>query len=481
MRPGLIVRYISFVLLINATFMLLSALVSIFDGIGSDFFPLLLSAFITFTVGCFPFIFVPKNPSLNNREINVFVVLAWLISCVFGILPYVLWGGEFDVANAWFESVSGFTTTGATILNDIENIPHGLLFWRSATHYIGGIGIVMFALLVLQSQYTTQVRLTHAEVSLLAKENFHFKAQQLLRVIISVYIGITAVLTALLMLFGMNLFDAINHAFSTVATGGFSTKNASIASFNSIPIGITIIIFMIISGMHFGVIYSTITGRPKTMFKSPVIKFYLTTMGAGTVIVTISLLTNGNYSDFFDAVYHSAFQVAAIASTSGFATADSTGWHPVAICVLIYFSAQCACAGSTSGGIKVDRIYILWRSIVAQLKMRQHPNAVVSVRSANNVIDSGRVSSAMTYILLYLFIVFAATFIMSMFNIDLLSGFTTSLSFMGNVGPGIGQYGSLGNYAALPDSIKLTYPIFMLLGRLEIYALFLLFLHDRHQ
>jgi trk system potassium uptake protein TrkH len=460
--------------------MLLSALVSVCDGIGSDFFPLLLSAFITFTVGCFPFIFVPKNPNLNNKEINVFVVLAWFMSCVFGILPYVLWGGEFDVANAWFESVSGFTTTGATILTDIENIPHGLLFWRSATHYIGGVGIVLFAVLVLQSQYTTQIRLTNAEVSLLAKDNFHFKAQQLLRVIVSVYIGITLVLTALLILFGMNLFDAVNHAFSTVATGGFSTKNASISSFNSVPIGIIIIIFMIISGMHFGVIYSAITRRPKAMFSSPIIRFYLTTIGIGTVIVTISLLISGNYSDIFDAVYNSAFQVVAIASTTGFATADSTSWHPVAMCVLIYFSAQCACAGSTSGGIKVDRIYILWRSIIEQLKIRQHPNAVVSVRIANNVIDSGRVSAAMTYISLYLFITLVATFILSMFNIDLLSGFTTSLAFMGNVGPGMGQYGSLGNYAALPDTVKLTYPVFMLLGRLEIYAVFLLFLHDRH-
>jgi trk system potassium uptake protein TrkH len=461
--------------------MLISALVSVFDGIGSDFFPLLLSAFITFTVGCFPFIFVPKNPNLNNREINVFVVFAWIISCIFGMLPYVLWGGEFNVANAWFESVSGFTTTGATILTDIESLPHGLLFWRSATHYIGGIGIVMFAVLVLQSQYTTQMRLTNAEVSLLAKDNFHFKAQQLLRVIVSVYIGITVILTALLILFGMNLFDAVNHAMSTVATGGFSTKNASISSFGSIPIGIIIMIFMIISGMHFGIIYSGITGRPKTMFHSPIIRFYLASMGVGIIIVTANLLINGNYSDFFDAVYNSAFQVIAITSTTGFATADSTGWHPVAMCVLIYLSAQCACAGSTSGGIKVDRIYILWRSIVAQLKIRQHPNAIVSVRMANHIIDERRVSSAMTYISLYLFITLAATFVLSMFNIDLLSGFTTSLSFMGNVGPGIGQYGSLGNYSALPATVKLTYPVFMLLGRLEIYALFLLFLHDKHR
>lgn len=460
--------------------MLVSALVSVFDGIGSDFFPLLLSAFITFTVGCFPFIFVPKNPNLNNKEINIFVVFAWIISCIFGMLPYVLWGGEFNVANAWFESVSGFTTTGATILNDIESLPRGLLFWRSATHYIGGVGIVLFAVLVLQSQYTTQIRLTNAEVSLLAKDNFHFKAQQLLRVIVSVYIGITVILTALLILFGMNLFDAVNHAFSTVATGGFSTKNASISSFNSIPIGIIIMIFMIISGMHFGIIYSTITGRPKAMFHSPIIRFYLASMGTGIIIVTANLLINGNYSDFFDAVYNSAFQVIAITSTTGFATADSTSWHPVAMCVLIYLSAQCACAGSTSGGIKVDRIYILWRSIVAQLKIRRHPNAIVSVRMANNIIDERRVSAAMTYISLYLFITFVATSVLSMFNIDLLSGFTTSLSFMGNVGPGIGQYGSMGNYSELPETVKLTYPVFMLLGRLEIYALFLLFLHDKH-
>lgn len=479
MRPGLIVRYISFVLLVNAIFMLISAIVSVVDGIGSDFFPLLLSACITFTVGSFPFIFVPKNPNLNNRETNVFVVLAWVASCVFGMLPYVLWGGEFSVSNAWFESVSGFTTTGATILKDVESVPRGLLFWRSATHYIGGIGVVLFALMVLQSQYKTRKRLTNAEVSLLAKDNFHFKAQQLLRVIVSVYVGLTVIMICLLMLFGMNLFDAVNHAFSTIATGGFSTKNESILSFHSVPIGLIMIVFMIISGMHFGMIYSTVTGRSKAIFRSPVIKFYLASMAVGTLIITISLLFNNNSSNFFDALYNAAFQVVATTTTTGFATSNTTLWHPVAICVLIYFAAQCACAGSTSGGIKVDRIYILWRSIIAQLQIRQHPNAVISVRSANHVLDSDKVSSAMTYIVLYVFILLVSTLIFSLFNIDMLSSFTTALSLLGNVGPSMGEYNSMGCYGSLPEIMKYTSPVLMLLGRLEIYGLFLLFLRDK--
>jgi len=461
--------------------MLISAIVSVFDGIGSDFFPLLLSACITFTVGIFPFIFVPRDPNLTSREINVFVVFSWLISCVFGMLPYILWGGEFSVANAWFESVSGFTTTGATILTDVEKIPRGLLFWRSATHYIGGIGIVLFAVLVLQSKNTTRLRLTNAEVSLLAKDNFRFKAQQMLRVIVSVYIGLTVVLTLLLVLFGMNLFDAVNHAFSTISTGGFSTKNASISSFNSVPIGIILIVFMVISGMHFGMIYSAAAGRSKAIFRSPIVKFYLASMGVGAIIVAISLLMNGSYSNVFDALYNSVFQVVATTTTTGFATANSTLWHPFIMCILIYFSAQCACAGSTSGGLKVDRIYIMWRSIVAQLRMRQHPNAIIPVRSGNNIIDESRVSSTMTYIALYIFIVLVATLILSIFNVDLLSSFTTSLSFLSNVGPGIGQYGSLGSYSTLPEVIKFTYPMFMLLGRLEIYGLFLLFMHNKYQ
>jgi trk system potassium uptake protein TrkH len=238
---------------------------------------------------------------------------------------------------------------------------------------------------------------------------------------------------------------------------------------------------MVIAGMHFGMIYSAVTGRSKAILRSPIIKFYLASMGIGALIVTVSLLVNGNYSNFFDALYNSTFQVVATTSTTGFATANSTSWHPFVMCILIYFSAQCACAGSTSGGIKVDRVYIMWRSIVAQLRMRQHPNAVISVRSANNIVDESRVSSTMTYIALYIFIVLIATLILSMFNIDLLSSFTTSLSFLGNVGPGIGQYGSLGSYAALPEIIKFTYPMFMLLGRLEIYGLFLVFMHNKYK
>lgn len=467
-------------LLINATFMLISAFVSVLNGIDSDFFPLLLSSCITFTVGSFPFIFVPKNPNLNNREVNFFVVLAWIASCVFGMLPYILWGGEFSIPNAWFESVSGFTTTGATILNDIESVPQGLLFWRSATHFIGGMGVVLFALLVLQSQHKTRKRLTNAEVSLLAKDNFHFKAQHLLRVIVSVYVSITGILIILLMIFGMNLFDAVNHAFSTVSTGGFSTKNASLLAFN-VPIGLIIMIFMIISGMHFGMIYSAITGRSKAIFRSPVIRFYLLSMLAGIVIVTISLLFNGNYFDFFDALYKAAFHVVATCTTTGFAVDNTTLWHPVAMCVLIYFTAQCACAGSTSGGLKVDRIYIIWRSIIAQLQMRQYPNAIISVRMANHVLDRDRVSSAMTYIVLYLFIVFFATTVFALFNIDLLSSFTVTLSLLGNVGPGIGEYNSMGSYDNLTATMKYISPVLMLLGRLEIYGLFLLFSRYKHR
>jgi trk system potassium uptake protein TrkH len=397
------------------------------------------------------------------------------------MLPYILWGGEFTVSNAWFESVSGFTTTGATILKDVESLPHGLLFWRSATHYIGGLGVVLFALTVLQSQHKTRKRLTNAEVSLLAKDNFHFKAQQLLRVIVSVYVGLTAILVSLLMLFGMNFFDAVNHAFSTIATGGFSTKNTSILAFNSVPIGIIIIIFMIISGLHFGMIYSTVTGRSTAMFRSPIIKFYLGLMGIGTIIVTVSLLINNNYSDFFSALYNAAFHVVATCTTTGFATDNTTLWHPVAICILLYFAVQCACAGSTSGGIKVDRIYILWRSIIAQLRIRQHPNAIISVRSANHVLNNDKVASAMTYIVLYLLIILIATIVFSLFNIDLISSFTTAISLLGNAGPGIGAYNSMGCYSELPETMKYVSPVLMLLGRLEIYGLFLLFLRNKHQ
>ena len=253
MRLNVVLRYMGLMLLLNAGFMLLSACISLFNNFDTGFYPLLLSFLLTSVLGVFPLIFVPKGEQISTKEGYGIVVGSWLAACMAGMMPYMLWGGEFSLINAWFESVSGYTTTGSTILNDVEALPNGMMFWRSATHWLGGVGVVMFALVVLPaSGAQNKMKLSHMELSSMAKDNYRYKTQKILHILLVVYVGLTFVQTVLLRIAGMDWFDAVNNSFSTIATGGFSTKNLSIAYYNNVWIEIIITLFMAVSGLHFG-------------------------------------------------------------------------------------------------------------------------------------------------------------------------------------------------------------------------------------
>jgi trk system potassium uptake protein TrkH len=334
-------------------------LVSILNGMDSSFAPLLISGFITTIVGLFPLIFVRQSEDIRLYDGFAITILAWFLSCIFGMLPYLMWGGEFTLANAFFESVSGFTTTGATILNDIEALPKGLVFWRSSTHFIGGVGVVVFTLIVLPSMSTFRFKMTKMEISSLSKENYRYRTKELIRIILSVYICITILAFTSLCLAGMPAFDAVNHAFSIVATGGFSTKNASVMGFDSFPIEMVVSAFTLISGLHFGLLYSFVIDRSTKIFKSPVIRFFLLSVIITTLAISFNLLHSHTVDNWFEALRRSFFQVVTISTTTGFATADTSVWPTFSILILMYLSIQGACSGSTTGGLKVDRIWIL--------------------------------------------------------------------------------------------------------------------------
>jgi len=475
MNLKVVSRNVGIALLLNALFMYISAAVSVIYDFDASLSPLVLSAVITTVAGSFPLIFVTKFHDINIKEGFTIVVFAWILSCLFGMLPYVLYGGEFTIVNSWFESVSGYTTTGATTLTDIEAIPKGLLFWRSSTHWLGGLGVVLFMLLVLPSVSSFRMRLSKMEISNLSKDNFKFKAHQTIRVISIVYLGLTLVETAFLTLAGMDLFDALNHSFSTVSTGGFSTKNLSLLYYDSFKIELIIMVFMVLSGIHFGLLYSLITGRSFNLFRSPIVRFYLLSLLLGGVLLSAYIKFSGTVEAWDIAIRQGFFQVISIGTTTGFATADSSVWPPFAILVLIYFSIQCACSGSTTGGIKTDRIFIFFSSLRAQLKKQIHPNAVVAIKINSHTVDKELVYSVNLYIALYLFIVFLVALALTFMGIDMLDSFSSSIASMGNVGPGFGTVGSLGNYAHFPISAKLLLSVQMLLGRLEIYSLLLIF------
>lgn len=481
MNLKVVTRNVGLALLLNALFMFISAIVSAIYGFDASFSLLILSGFITTVAGIFPLIFVKKSYDISIREGFLIVVASWVLSCLFGMLPYVLYGGEFSIVNAWFESVSGYTTTGSTVLQDVEALPRGLLFWRSSTHWLGGVGVVLFMLLVLPTLNSFRMRLSKMEISDLSKNNFRFKAYQTIRVITTVYLTLTFTETLLLMIAGMDWFDAINHAFSTIATGGFSTKNLSLKYYDSVAIDIIIMVFMFLSGMHFGLLYGALTGKSSSIFKSPVIRYYVLSILAGCVIVTLNIKFSGVYKDWGAAIREGFFQVISVGTTTGFANGDSSVWPGLAILIMLFFTTQCACSGSTSGGMKADRVYIFFLSLKSQIIKNIHPNAVVNVKMGNNTLDRDTIYNVNQFIVLYLFIMFIVGMLLVGLGTPMLDSFSASIACIGNVGPGFGAVGSLGNYSSIPALGKFILSIAMLLGRVEIFSLLMLFVVFRRR
>ena len=464
-------RYVGMVLLFESAFMLLSALISYQNGIDSGFAPLLLSFLFTTLLGSFPLIFVNKNSRLSSKESYAIVIGAWLTSCVVGTFPFLLWGGEFSIINAWFESVSGFTATGASILNDIEALPKGLLFWRSITHWIGGVGVVLFALVIMPMVGRSRMTVSNLEISSMARDNYRYSSSTIIKILLGVYFAMTIANLVALRLAGMDLFDATCHAFSTVATGGFSTKNASIGHYNSVWIeGITIF-FMILSSIHLGITYATFMGRRNNIFRTEGSRFFIIVTLVLCLVLSLSLWGNGNYTSLGESLRHGIFQGVAIVTSTGFATADTNIWPALCICILVYMSVQGGMAGSTAGGLKSDRIMMAGKVIKAQLRQQQHPGAIIRIKIDGIVQNPSVVNFAILYIVIYAFIILLGTLLNAACGLDTLTSFTASVASMGNIGPGFGDVGSLSNFSEMPVLVKLFSTLQMLLGRLEIFGL----------
>ena len=458
-------------LLVSALFMLMSVAVSVFYGMDSGFTPLLISCILTALVGAFPFIFVKSAPQMSLKDGFVTIILAWLLSFVFGMLPYIIWGGEFTIINAWFESVSGYTTTGSTILNDVEALPKSLVFWRSSTHFIGGLGVVVFLLLVLPQASPYRMKLTNMEMSSLSKGGYKYNSSKVIRIIVYIYIGLAVISFFSLWAAGMSLFDAVNHAFSIAATGGFSTRNLSIGYYDSQLINGIVMVLMAVGAMHFGLIYAVIvTGSLKPM-NNAVVRYYFGSILVCSVIIMISLMTQGGYDSWGSAAMDSSFTVISYMSTAGFAICDNATWPALAGIVLIFVSFQCGCSGSTTGGIKVDRIVIAFKAIGHEIKRRLHPSSVSTVRMSGQNLTEGSVNAVMMFIVVYVFAIFISVIGVMLCGSDPATAFSGVVASIGSVGPGLGELGCLDNYSAQPVMAKFIYSFDMFLGRVEIFPI----------
>ena len=456
-------------LLVSAFFMFISLLISISEGLDSAFTPLLISLVITLIVGAFPFIFVRNSSTLTLKDGFLTIFLAWVLSFVFGMLPYVLWGGEFTIINAWFESVSGYTTTGSTILNDIEALPKSLLFWRSSTHYIGGLGVVVFLLIVIPSASPYRLKLTNMEMSSLSKEGYRYNSSKLVWVITSVYLGLTLTSCLALWAAGMPFFDAINHAFSLAATGGFSTKNLSIGYFQSDLINLIAMIFMTVAAMHFGLIYSVFVTRSFKPMKNPVVIYYLASIVIMSLAVTINLMAEGEYTSWGKALLDSSFNIVSYMSTTGFAICDNSTWPVLAGMILMLAGVQCGCSGSTTGGLKVDRILVAFKAIRNEIRHRLHPSSVSQIRLGGQYLQEGMVGAVMMFIVVYVLVIFVSIIAVMLCGSEPIEAVSGVISSVGSVGPGLGEVASLDNYSAQPVMSKFIFTFDMFLGRMEIF------------
>ena len=475
MRFSVVIRYIGIILLVLAAFMLMSAGIAYVSSVDSSYYPLLMSSSLTLVLGCFPLIFVPRTDRISTKEGYCIVVGSWLVASLVGMFPYLMWGGEFSIINAWFESVSGFTTTGASILNNIEALPRGLQFWRMSTSWIGGVGVVMFALVILPSIGRSKRMLSSVELSSLAKDNFNYRTQTIVRIVLITYVLLTAVTTVALKLAGMCWFDALCHAMSACGTCGFGTKNTSIAFFNSGAIEFILVLAMCLSGLHFGLIYATITGKSNNIFRSEVSRVYFTIIGVSTVLIAISLWLSDIYPTLWLSLRSGLFHTVSFLTTSGFATVDCNTWSSFAILILIFCSIVCGCAGSTSGGLKVDRFLVAAKMIRTRVRAQRHPDAIFRTKIDGISQDEEVMGAVMVFIVAYMMLILVGTFLNTLFGADLMTGFSAAVACTSNVGPGFGEVGTMYNYSLMPVVTKLNLTVLMLLGRLEIFGLIQLF------
>ena len=416
------------------------------------------------------------DKQLTRRDGYVLVSFAWVAFSLFGMLPFYISGYVPDITNAFFETMSGFTTTGASILDNIESLPHGLLFWRSMTQWIGGLGIVFFTIAVLPIFGVGSVQLFAAEATGPTHDKVHPRIGVTAKWLWTIYLGLTIAEIILLIAGGMDFFDSVCHSLTTAATGGYSTKQNSIAFFNSPYIEYVITLFMFLSGINFTLLYLLfLKGNFKRLFQNTELHWYLGTVGFFTLFTTVTLIFTSPFS-IEESFRKAIFQVVSLQTTTGFISADYMTWVPVLwtlMCIIMLFGA---CAGSTTGGIKCIRIAIMSRISKNEFKHIIHPNAILPVRINRQVISSTTKSAVLAFIFLYMAIIFIGWLVLMLFGVGFEEAYSVVISSLGNVGPGIGKCGPSYSWSGLPDAAKWISAILMLIGRLELFTVLLLFM-----
>jgi len=483
----IIFHFLGLLLLFNGGFMLLASLVSYAYSDGVTF-QIFIAGILTLVAGVIAMLLTRNHKKImNKREGYIVVTFGWIVMSLSGTLPYMLTESVPSFTNAFFETMSGYTTTGASILNDIEIIPKGVLFWRSTTHWIGGMGIIVLAIAILPLLGIGGMQLFAAEAPGPSGDKLHPRITDTAKRLWLIYLGYTVAETLLLKLAGMSFFDAINHSMATLSTGGFSTKNASVAYWNNQPlIQYIIIFFMFLAGANFVLGYFAFKGKVQKIINDEEFKLYFKFVAVFTIIAAFIIYFKADVSassiahpmvwgEGESAFRHALFQVLTVITTTGFISADYTMWTPFLTVFFFGLMFLGGSAGSTAGGVKVVRHLILIKNGFLEFKRTLHPSAIVPVRYNKKAINRFIVFNVLAFFILYMLSFIIGALVFSMFNIDFISAIGLSASSLGNIGPALGNFGPVNNYAALPPLAQWWSSFLMLIGRLELFTVLILF------
>lgn len=440
---------------------------------GNDVKAFLYTIVLLLITGGFALLIKPKSKAVYAREGFAIVAIGWLLVSFFGALPFYFSGAIPSLVDAFFEASSGFTTTGASILQEIESLPKGILFWRSFTHWIGGMGVLILAMAILPSAGAGTMQIMKAESPGPAPGKLVPKVKETAKILYGIYLGITIIEIMFLKVAGLSLFDACIHTFGTVGTGGFSNKNSSVGTYNNVLAEVIITIFTFICGANFALYYQALKGSFKDIFKDEEFRLY-----TGIVVTSIILITANIYGSIFKSLWeslrHSSFQVVTIITTTGYSSTDFNVWPPFSKMILLTLMFIGGCAGSTTGAIKNIRVLLLFKSAKRDLLKIIHPRAVHSVRFAGKTVNEQTLSEVLGFFFLYLLIFCVAVLIVSLEGKDLVTTISSVAATLGNVGPGFEIVGPMGNYSSFTVLSKTVLSLCMIIGRLEIYPILLL-------
>lgn len=468
-----IIRTLGALVLISGICMLTAVAVSLIMADGQHM-ALLISSLLTIVPGGITLMLAKTDATIGKRDGYFIVTLSWIIFSLFGSLPFVISGSIPSFTDAFFETMSGFTTTGATILKDIEAVPPSLLYWRSMTQWLGGMGIIVLSLAILPMLKMGSMQLFIAEVPGVTYDKLHPKLRETAKRLWAIYAVFTLAEMILLIIAGMPPFDALCHSFTTMATGGYSTKNASVAAFSSPYIHYIITFFMFLAGTNFALAYFGLHGRFKKIFTNQEFLFYLA-MVVVSIIITTLVLTTGINLPVEQAVREASFQVVSIITTTGFITADYLYWGPFLILLIFVLMFTGGSAGSTGGGIKMVRLLLMAKNSRLELRRLIHPSAVIPVRYNHRSVPPNIIYNVMAFIVFYFFIAGISGMIIAAMGYDLATSFSTAAATLGNIGPGLGAVGPVENYSHFPLFGKWFLSFLMLTGRLELFTVLILF------